>query len=137
LSGSSAFSGLSLQAGLVGTVSLQPGHISYSNPQLTPSSTTGSLRARLWAVPSSYAGGNITGYVVATYSIRFTDGTNQLTNNQSADLLANVLAATSPPRGSFCMVATLEQFGQPCSYSSGDGYCIADWTQFASSQSFQ
>jgi hypothetical protein len=135
LSGQAMFNGLGTSGGATGTVSFQPGRIAYSNPRLTPTSTTGTLRSRLWAVGSSYAGGGINGYIVATYAIRFTDGTTQLMNNRSSDLQVNVLPATSPPRGAYCMVATLEQFDQSC--GSTDGYCIADWTQFGTSQVFQ
>lgn len=118
------------------TISLDPGEIGYANPALGADATTGSLRARLWAVSSSYAGGDIDGWVVATYGIRFTNGGNQLRNGESSNLTEQLLAATTPPAGSYCLVVTLEEYdSRNC--SSADNYCIADWTQFPASVGFR
>jgi len=118
------------------TITLDPGEIGYANPALGADATTGSLRARLWAVSSSYAGGDISGWVVATYGIRFTNGGNQLRNGESSNLTEQLLAATTPPAGSYCLVVTLEEYdSRNC--SSADNYCIADWTQFPNSVGFR
>lgn len=135
LTGVPSYSGLSTAASSSGTVTFQPGGLSYQNPAFTPTSTTGSLRARLWAATSSYSGGTINGYVIATYAITFTDGTNQLTNNHTANLTARLLDAQSPPRGAYCLVATLEEYRTTCSAS--DGFCISDWSTFTPSVAFQ
>ena len=135
LTGTSSYSGLSTAASNAGTVTFQPGTISFQNPSLTSTSTTGSLRARLWAVGSSYGGGSINGYVVSTYTIQFTDGGNTLTNDHTATLAARLVSAQTPPRGAYCLVATLEEYQPGCGAS--DGYCIADWSQFSPSTAFQ
>ncbi len=117
------------------TIRLDPGEIGYANPALAADATTGSLRARLWAVSSSYAGGDIGGWVVATYDIRFTNGGNQLRNGESSNLSERLLGATTPPAGSYCLVVTLEEYdSRNC--TSDDNYCIADWTQFPTSVGF-
>lgn len=135
LTGTTSYSGLSGAASDSGTVTFAPGQIAFQNPNFTPTSTTGSLRARLWASSGSFSGGTLNGYVIATYAITFTNGTNQLTNNQSATLAAHLLDARTPPRGSYCLVTTLEEYQATCSAS--DHYCLADWSQFTPSQAFQ
>lgn len=118
------------------TIRLDPGEIGYANPALAADATTGSLRARLWAVSSSYAGGDISGWVVATYDIRFTNGGNQLRNGESSNLSERLLGATTPPAGSYCLVVSLEEYdSRNC--PSDDNYCIADWTQFPASVGFR
>ena len=135
LTGTTSYSGLSSAASDSGTVTFAPGPIAFQNPNFTPTSTTGSLRARLWASNSSFSGGTLSGYVIATYAITFTNGTNQLMNNQTATLAAHLLDARTPPRGSYCLVTTLEEYQATCSAS--DHYCLADWSQFTPSQAFQ
>ena len=117
--------------------SFDPGQIAFVNPNLTPSSYTGSLRSSLWAVAGSYSGGTISGYVVARFQIRFTDGSTQLTNGESADIPTQTLSATTPPRGAYCMVATLEEYNPASCPTSADGYCVMDWQQFGTSAQFQ
>lgn len=137
LHGSSSYSGLSGLANQSGTVTLDPGEVAYSNPALTSSSRTGTLRSTLWAVSGSFNGGGISGRVVARYNIRFTDGTDYLRNGESANLPPNVLAATTPSRGSYCMVVTLEQYAPSACPGSGDGFCLVDWTQFPNAAQFE
>lgn len=136
LYGATSYSGLSGASSTSGTVLFDPGEIGYHNPNLASTAHTGSLRAALWAVPYSYAGGGITGYVVATYGITFTNGSNQLYNFTSANLAAHTLSATTPPRGAYCMVVTLEQYDS-VNCTSADRYCIVDWQQYATSATFQ
>ncbi|MCB1997783.1 MAG: hypothetical protein KDG57_18260, partial [Rhodoferax sp.] len=136
LSGVSTIGSLTTAANTDTTIDMDPGEIAYRNSAYTSSATTGSLRAQLWAVSQSYGGGSINGYIVSTYNIRFTDGTNQLGNFQSSDLQRRTLSARTPPTGAYCMVITLEEYdSRRC--SQADGYCIVDWMQFDSSSSFR
>lgn len=136
LSGSSRFGALTTAASTDTTVTVDPGAIAYRDASLTSNAITGTLRAQLWAVPQSYGGGRISGYVVATYDIRFTDGSNQLGNGQSSDLLEHTLSARTPPKGAYCMVLTLEEYdSRQC--TDADHFCVVDWTQFGSSSSFR
>ena len=117
------------------TVALDPRQVSFINPQLSAVATTGFLRAKSWATGTPYAGGAISGYVVATYDISFTDGTNQLRIGQSVDRSERTLVARTPPAGTYCMVVTLEKYDlQGC--STADRFCIVDWLQFGNSNSF-
>ncbi len=136
LSGTTSISGLSLRAGASGTVLLDPGEVSYVNAALPSTAVSGTLRVSLWASNSSYTGGTLTGQLVARSVIAFSNGTSQLGNGKKADLPATTLSTTSPSRGSYCMVITLDEYG-PSRCASSDGYCIVDWTQFASSNEFQ
>lgn len=136
LYGATSYSGLSGASSTGGTVTFDPGEIGYNNPNLSSTAYTGSLRAALWAVPYSYAGGGITGYVVATYGITFANGGNQLYNGTSANLSARTLSANTPPRGAYCMVVTLEQYDS-ANCTSADRYCIVDWQQYGTSATFQ
>jgi hypothetical protein len=136
LFGQFSFNNLPLTASSSGTVTVDAGEVSFSHPSLTPGSSTGSLRASLWAVAGSYNGGSISGTVVARYPINFTDGSNQLRNGQSSNLLAQTVPATTPARGSYCMVITLEQYDS-ANCSTSDRYCLVDWSQFPGSTQFQ
>ena len=136
LSGTTSISGLSLRAGASGTVLLDPGEVSYVNAALPSTAVSGTLRVSLWASNSSYTGGTLTGQLVARSVIAFSNGTSQLGNGKKADLPATTLSTTSPSRGSYCMVITLDEYG-PSRCSSSDGYCIVDWTQFVNSLEFQ
>lgn len=55
---------------------------------------------------------------------------------QSISFSGGTLSATSPSRGSYCVIVTREEFG-PSACSSSDGYCIVDWYQFGASEQFQ
>ncbi len=79
----------------------------------------------------------ISGTIVSRYGIRFNDGTNQLRNGQSANLTPQTLSANTPARGSYCMVATLDEYAPASCPSNADGYCLVDWVQFPNSAQFQ
>ncbi|MBI5719134.1 MAG: hypothetical protein HZC37_15820 [Burkholderiales bacterium] len=136
LSGPASFNGLSTSAGASGTVLFDPGDVTYFNPALPSTAVSGSLRVSLWATSGSYTGGTLTGQVVARAPLVFAGGSNQLGNGVKVDIPAATLSATSPSRGSYCMVITLEQFDS-LNCTSGDRYCIVDWAQFAASSEFQ
>lgn len=136
LSGIAIFTGLSRTAGASGAMTFDPGEVTYFNPALPATALSGSLRVSLWASNSSYSGGTLTGQLVARSALVFAGGSNQLGNLQRSDIPTATLSATSPSRGSYCMVVTLEEFDRTrC--SSADGYCIVDWAQFATSNEFQ
>ncbi len=110
--------------------------VAYDNVMnLSAGSYSGSLRARLWAVSSSYRGGTINGVVLGTFVPNFTGS-----GARSADQVyvggystAQVVSSgqtANPGYGSYCIVATLEQY-------SGNGYYIVDWVQFPNSMAFQ
>lgn len=136
LYGQTSYSGLPSAALTTGTVSFDPGEVSFVNPNIGSSSTTGSLRAQLWAVGAPYAGGGINGYIVTTYSVRFSSGATQLRNGESANLNPLTLSARTPPGGAYCMVMTLEEYDSN-SCSSADRYCIVDWYQYSPGVTFR
>ncbi len=135
LFGTASYRNLSAAADQTGNFQLDPGEISFNNPNLSPSSRTGTLRVTMWAVPGDYRGGALSGYVVTRYPINFTDGTSWLVNGESSNLIEKTLSGTTPPRGSYCVALTLEEFSTNCTTS--DGFCIADWMQFASANNFE
>lgn len=136
LSGVSSFSGLSATGSASGTVLFDPGEVTHFNPALPAAAVSGRLRASLWALNASYTGGTLTGQLVARSPLVFAGGSNQLGNNQRADVQPATLSAVSPSRGSYCMVITLEELA-PTRCAASDGYCIVDWAQFATSNQFQ
>ncbi len=135
LYGSTSYTGLPQAAGSSGTVTLDPGEIRFSNPNMGPAATTGSLRIQLWAVPGNYTGGSISGFIVATLPLRFTNGGTQLGNDASSNLVTQVLSARTPAAGSYCMVITFEEYSSNCAAS--DRYCIVDWAQFDTAAIFR
>ena len=120
-----------------GVASITPGTIAFNSPSSTPSSTTGSLRMRLFAIEGDYFGGAIQGYVLGTFPLRFTDGTNQLRNGESSQLgTQSVSISSNPPSGrSYCVVTVFEQYdSRNCDTS--DRYCVVDWAEFKQAASF-
>lgn len=136
LFGAGSYSGLVGAASSSGTVMLDPGEISFINPNLAPTATTGSLRAAMYAVAGDYSGAVLNAYLVARYSILFTGGDTTLTNGDTANLQTQTLAAVTPTRGSYCIVVALEEYDPASCPSNSDGYCIVDWTEFPSSVMF-
>ncbi len=110
--------------------------VQYANVNnLSSGSYSGSLRAELWAVRQPYSGGTINGIVLGQFSPNFT-GTGARSANQiyvggySTTTVNSTGSYQTPSVGSYCLVATLEQ------YSNGS-YYIVDWVQFSGSVSFQ
>lgn len=133
LFGVGTYGALTTAASTTTSIGFDPGEIRYGAPA---GSVSGSLRARLWAVDHAWAGGPISGHVVATYDIRFTDGTNQLRAGESSNLTQRTLAAMTPPAGSYCLVTTFEEYDAN-SCTSADRYCTADWMRFPEAVSFR
>jgi len=109
--------------------------VAYDNPNVASSSYTGSLRVRLWAVTSNYAGGSISGYVLSEFNPSFTgsgaESADQLYNDSNAINIHTIgTSSSNPSAGTYCVVATLEQ------YVNGM-YVISDWDTFPSTATFQ
>jgi hypothetical protein len=100
---------------------------------------TGSLRLSLWAVSSSFSGGNISGTKIATFFPTFTgpgaQTPNQLKNNFSATGSTTTFG-TTPSAGTYCIVLTLDQF-DPTNCTSSDDFCHTDHLQFPGAVTFQ
>jgi hypothetical protein len=116
---------------------------SYSNPNQTSSSYSGSLRVSLWAVPYNFQGsGPINGTRVAVSSPSFT-GTgakspNQLYNGYSVTNIVSTASGGNPPSGAYCMVMALDEYNPDTTQcSSSDHFCYADWAQFPGTSAFQ
>lgn len=103
--------------------------VSYSNPNHTANSSTGTLKLKMWAVSQSYAGGGISGYIVGQKTVSFSNTLNYLFNFQSADVTNITLSGSTPPRGEYCIVVALTQ--------QVDGSdAIVDYTAFSESVLF-
>jgi hypothetical protein len=108
-----------------------------------PSGTsTGPLRARLWAVSTSYAGGPISGTVLGHFVPVFSGAgafaaDRLVANGYGTHTTVSSAANTNPPAGRYCLVIVLsEQRPGACSPDS-DGYCPVDWLQFGDPVTFR
>lgn len=115
--------------------------VRYSNPSLAGSSYTGSLRASLWALSSSFNGQQrFQGYrILSAYPSFVGPGArspNQLYNFYDVKNIGSSTSGFNPPRDSYCVVLFLEQYdSQNCPFN--DGYCYVDWIQFSGAATFQ
>jgi PKD domain len=98
---------------------------------------TGSLRANLWAVQSSYSGGTIFGTVLGDFPPNFT-GVGAFSSSQiwggsySTNTISSSAVRFNPAGGQYCLVMTLSEYRPGQCFPSPDGYCIVDWLQFSS-----
>ncbi len=81
------------------------------------SGTSGSLRLRLWAIRSPYAGGSISGYVLGTRSL------NPLPAGYEYTGVHGYVSYNPPPSGYYYTVITLEQY-------TASGWYISDYVAF-------
>jgi hypothetical protein len=114
--------------------------VQYQNPSLPAGSYSGSLRARLWAVSSPYLGGTITGPVLGLFTPNFAgpgarSATQVFVGGYSTTSVQSSGQQQNPAAGSYCLVATLEEFSSSC--TSSDGFCIDDWIQFPAPVGFR
>jgi len=116
----------------------------YQNINYLPlGSYSGSLRARLWAVPYSFSGGRVNAYVLGTFIPNFT-GTGAHSSDQlyvgssSTPMTTNSITGQTspPPTGMYCIVATIEEFNTLGGCSEPDGYCYDQWIQFSGAMGF-
>ncbi len=100
-----------------------------------PSAYSGSLRARLWAVPYSVSSGVFNNaYVIGVFYPSFTGSGAASSNQLYVDSISTIQITHSsnhnPPAGEYCIAATLEEYNLNTSYcSSPDHYCANDWWQ--------
>jgi hypothetical protein len=110
---------------------------------LSADAYSGSLRARLWAVPYSVSSGVFdNAYVIGEFYPSFT-GTGAASSGQlyvgytSATQVTSSTAGQNPPAGEYCIVAVLEEYNDNSAYcSSPDHYCVNDWWQSGNSWIF-
>ena len=100
---------------------------------------TGSLRATLWAINSSFTGGNISGYVLGRFPASFLgagahSSSQLLAGGSSYSGIHSSVVGTNPPAGRYCVVVTLDEYSGPS--CGADGYCTVDWLQFSGPASF-
>lgn len=82
------------------------------------STKSGSLRLRLWAVKSKYAGGNLSGYILGIRTLGQLPGGYQYTK------VKGKVAYIKPPSGRYYSVLTLEEY-------TTAGWKIRDYTSFS------
>jgi hypothetical protein len=126
--------------------SLAFGTLSWGAEYTAPAgSYTGSLVATVWAVPSSYSGGTISGYLLGTFYPNFTGpgaySPNQiLAGGSSTTTIVSTTASVNPPAGQYCIVATIDEYvPSQCSIDPAglSGYCNEAWFQFTTPATFQ
>lgn len=81
--------------------------------------TSGTLRLRLWATRSRYAGGSMFGYPVATRTLGVLDG------GYNFNAVRGNVRYVKPRRGAYFMTLALEEY-------TADGYVIVDYRNFNS-----
>ena len=86
---------------------------------LSKTRKTGSLRLRLWAVRSRYAGGSLSGYVLGTRSL------NPLAANRYYSSITGKVTYRKPPSGTYFTTLTLEEY-------TASGWSIRDYINFSS-----
>ncbi len=124
-----------------GTSSLQ-WQVQYQNMSVPAGDYTGSLRARLWAVPYSVSSGvfetaNLIGEFYPNFTGSGAYSSNQLYVGSASDVQITSSAGQNPPAGEYCIVATLEEYIGDTTYCpSPDHYCEVDWWQSGNSWIF-
>ncbi len=84
---------------------------------------SGSLRLRLWAVKSKFAGGSLKGYVIGTRTL------NPLSAGRQYKNLKGKVSFTKPPSGKYHTVLTVEEY-------TSTGWKIRDYITFSSTTKF-
>jgi hypothetical protein len=112
----------------------------YQNINHLPTgSYSGSLRARLWAIPYSFSGGEVLNYNVGIFNPTFT-GTGAYSSTQlyvgsyNTSPMTNTVTGQNPPAGTYCMVATIEEYSPGCGLYNPNvdpNWCYDQWVQFA------
>lgn len=114
----------------------------YQNISLPAGAYSGSLRARLWAVPYAVSSGVFnSAYVIGEFYPSFTGAgaasSNQLYVGSTSEIQVTSSTAQNPPAGEYCIVATLEEYNTNTAYCpSPDHYCEDDWWQSGNSWIF-
>jgi Bacterial Ig-like domain (group 3) len=88
-------------------------------------SPSGNIRLELWASPTAYSGGTLTGYVLGTANLA------PLAAGSSYGQITEGVNFASPPSGQYHVALTLEQYD-----ATQSTWFIVDFFQFANTQSF-
>lgn len=87
------------------------------------SGTSGSLRLRIWATKSRYAGGSLSGYVLGTRSLSPLQAGNYYSN------ISGNVAYTRPPVGTYYTLLAVEEY-------TSSGWRIRDYINFSGTTTF-
>ena len=137
LTGPYRFDGLLAKASSTDAFNLDPGSVKFVNSAFAATALTGSLRYTFWAVAGSYTGGSISGDILVRQALNAAGATpTQLRNGQTLDFPFAEVTGTTPKRGSYCMVVTLEEYNS-ATCTSADKYCVVDWAQFPTAVQFE
>ena len=114
--------------------------VQYNDSNMQNDSHTGSLRVRLYAVPKSYSGSSLDGYVIGEYFPSFNGSgsasTDQLKINYNVEgIVSKDERNIKVPSGKYCTVITLEEFDKQTCLST-DHFCIQSWMQFKDPATF-
>ncbi len=132
----------SAAASMAGSATTLTWQAQYQNSIAPAGAYTGSLRARLWAVPYSVSSGVFnSAYVIGEFYPNFTGAgaasSNQLYVGSTSEIQVTRSTAYNPPAGEYCIVATLEEYyPDNILCPSPDHYCEDDWWQSGSSWIF-
>ncbi len=85
--------------------------------------TSGSLRLRVWATRSSYAGGSISGYVLGTLSL------NPLSAGYSYNNINSNVSYSRPAAGTYYSTMTIEEY-------TNSGWVIRDYVSYSGTVRF-
>jgi hypothetical protein len=85
--------------------------------------SSGSLRLQVWATPSRYSGGSISGYVIGTRNLQ------QLSGGYSYSNISGSVSFTAPPSGTYYTTLTVEEY-------TGSGFVIRDYQTFSDTATF-
>jgi len=89
--------------------------------------TTGTLRLEIWATTYDYAGGDITGNKIATFSL---PGSGALTPDTSFDDLSGSAPLVDlPPPGTYFVSILVAEYA-PSACVSTDGFCVDTYASF-------
>lgn len=97
------------------------------NPELNPSSTSGSIRVELRAFPKSIEN-SLESYLIGTYYPNFSNTNNILNVGAYASNITSTAQSSSIPSGNYCVVALLQEYSESC--STDEHYCGVAWIQF-------
>lgn len=136
LVGPTRYDGLSTVPSTQVSFNFDPGLVSYTNSTVSSSAVTGSLRTTLWAVSGVYTGSaGVPAVVMQREALNVGNSTSQLRNGLQVDPPLAAVSGTTPERGSYCLVVTLEHYADSC--TSADKYCIVDWIQYPKAVQFE
>lgn len=136
LTGPSRYDGLSTVPSTKVNFNFDPGLVSFSNAALSSTALTGSLRTTLWATSGIYTGNAaVPAVIIQRDALNVGNSTSQLRNGFQVDPPLGPVSGTTPERGSYCLVVTLEQYADTC--TSADKYCVIDWIQYPKAVQFE